>query len=89
MTKAEQIKTGRRYELFNRISAELDSAYAKHGTQQWGRHEFFGIIAEEFDEMWDDIKADAPQDVLEKEIVQVAAMCFRYFETRDRYREPA
>jgi hypothetical protein len=78
----------RRAEFFNRISAELDRAYAKHGRAQWGRHEFYGIIAEEFDEMWDDIKADIPQDTLEKEIVQVAAMCFRYFETRDRYREP-
>jgi hypothetical protein len=77
-----------RKEFFNQISAELDRAYAKHGRGQWGRHEFYGIIAEEFDEMWADIKSDAPQDVLEKEIVQVAAMCMRYLETRDRYREP-
>lgn len=79
----------RRFGFLSRIAAELDRAYAKHGRAQWGRHEFFGIIKEEFDEMWEDIKRDAPQDVLEKEIVQVAAMCFRYFETRDRYREPA
>lgn len=65
-----------------RIAAELDRAYAKHGTAPWSRHEFHSIILEEFEEMWDDIKSDAPLDVLDKEIVQVAAMCFRYFETR-------
>lgn len=71
-----------------RIAKELDHAYAKHGADQWGRHEFYGVLKEEVDELWDDIKSDSPQDTLEKELVQVAAMCFRYFETRDRYREP-
>lgn len=72
-----------------RIAAELDRAYAKHGRAQWSRHEFYAIMKEEVDEVWDDIKADKPQDVLEKELVQAAAMFFRYFETRDRFREPA
>lgn len=78
-----------REHFLGRIAAELDRAYAKHGKEQWGRHEFYGILKEEVDELWADIKSDAAQDVLEKELVQVAAMCFRYFETRDRYREPA
>lgn len=80
---------GHRFEFLGKIGAELDRAYAKHGTQQWGRHEFYGILKEEVDELWQDIKDDAPQEALEKELVQVAAMCVRYFETRDRYREPA
>jgi hypothetical protein len=78
-----------RFTFLGRIGEELDRAYAKHGRAQWGRHEFYGILKEEVDELWADIKADAPQAQLEKELVQVAAMCFRYFETRDRYREPA
>ena len=70
------------------MERELDHAYAKHGKRTWSRHEFFGIIKEEFDEMWDEIKKDAPTEELMKEIVQVAAMCLRYAETGDTYRGP-
>ena len=71
------------------VMDELRSAYAKHGIGQWGRHEFYAVLKEEVDEVWQDIKTDAPQEKLMKEIVQVAAMCLRYAETGDRYREPA
>lgn len=77
-----------RADFMARIVSEADRAYRKHGDLQWGRHEFYGVIKEEFDEMWDDIKSDAPQEQLEKELIQVAAVCLRYYETRDRYREP-
>lgn len=73
--------------LAMRIFDELDRAYKKHGAEPWGRHEFYAILKEEVDELWDDIKADAPQENVIKELVQVAAMCFRYFETGDRYRD--
>lgn len=75
-----------RQELVARIATELDRAYAKHGTAPWGRHEFYAILIEEVEELWDAIKRDLPKAELEKELVQVAAMCFRYFETGDRYR---
>ena len=68
---------------------ELERAYAKHGRGQWGRHEFYAILKEEVDELWDDIKSDASQTKLEKEAIQIAAMVFRYLETGDRYREPS
>lgn len=78
----------RREELMQRIATELDRAYAKHGRAQWSRHEFYGIIKEEVDELWDNIKSDAPQADVEDEMMQVAAMVFRYYETKDRLREP-
>lgn len=74
--------------VFEKISAEINRAYAKHGQAQWGRHEFYGIILEEVDEVWDDIKADAPTDQLEKEIIQVAAMCVRFLESGCKYSDP-
>lgn len=80
---------GKRGELIGRIARELDRAYAKHGRDQWGRHEWYAILLEEVEEVWDAVKRDLPTEELEKELVQVAAMCFRYYETRDRYREPA
>jgi hypothetical protein len=79
----------RRREIIEAISAELNCAYFKHGCDQWGRHEFYAILKEEVDELWDAIKADEPQDRVVAEAIQVAAMCFRYIETRDRYREPS
>lgn len=68
------------------VIAEVDRAYKKHGRDLWGRHEFYGVLKEEVDEVWDAIKTDAPQDSLTAEIIQVAAMCLRYLETGDRYR---
>jgi len=64
---------------------ELDFAYAKHGMDPWGEHEFYAITLEEFEEMWQAIKSDAPRQEVLKELIQVAAMCLRYFETGDRY----
>lgn len=71
------------------IMCELERAYAKHGREQWGRHEFYAILKEEVDELWEDIKSDAPQENVRKEAIQIAAMVFRYLDTGDRYREPA
>ena len=72
--------------FFKLMQDEIDRAYAKHGTELWGRHEFYGILKEEVDELWDDIKKDAPSSELKAELIQVAAMCLRYFETGDRWR---
>lgn len=77
---------GNRQLFFRLVSDELDHAYAKHGKPQWSRHEFYTVLAEEVDELWDAIKSDAPMDEVLREAVQVAAMCFRYAETGDRYR---
>lgn len=74
--------------LFERISEELDRAYSKHGRDPWGRHEFYAILLEEVDELWEAIKRDEPQERVYAELVQVAAMCFRYVETGDRYPVP-
>lgn len=67
------------------VRDELTRAYAKHGGQQWGRHEFYGILKEEVDELWDAIKADEPFSRVRDEAIQVAAMPVRYLETGDRY----
>lgn len=86
--ESAEVELARRQELFQKLGRELDRAYAKHGRAQWSRHEFYGILLEEVDELWDNIKTDKPQPLVEEELLHVAAMCFRYFETRDRIREP-
>ena len=78
----------RRTKFFKAIEKELQRAYDKHGAHQWDRHQFYGIMLEEVDEAWSDIKSNAPQEQLMAEVAQVAAMCVRYAETLDRYREP-
>jgi hypothetical protein len=67
------------------VRRELDHAYAKHGVAPWSRHEFYAILKEEVDELWDAIKADEPLDRVRAEAIQVAAMPVRYLETGDRY----
>lgn len=76
-----------RLQICGMVASELDKAYAKHGAESWGRHEFYAILKEEVDELWDAIKADDPHEQVVKEAIQVAAMVFRYLETGDRYRK--
>lgn len=82
------VEEERREDLFALVGKELDRAYGKHGRAQWSRHEFYGILLEEVEELWDNIKTDKVQALVDEELLHVAAMCFRYFETRDRLREP-
>lgn len=79
-------RTMTREQTIREISAELDRAYAKHGRAQWGRHEFYAILLEEVDELWDAIKTNLPDNIVAAEAIQVAAMVIRYLETSDRYR---
>lgn len=72
----------------DRVEAELSRAYAKHGREPWSRHEFFAILREEVDELWDAIKQDQPIEQVLAEAAQIACVCQRYAETGDRYRGP-
>lgn len=74
--------------LYQRVSEQLARAYAKHGRDPWGRHEFYGILKEEVDELWGAIKSDASQSELMAELEQIMCVCQRYVETGDRYRGP-
>jgi|ERR1700733_7231334 len=69
----------------DRILDELSRAYTKHGDEPWGRHEFYGILLEEVDELWDTIKGDQPLVRVHAEALQVAAVVVRYLDTGDRY----
>lgn len=66
------------------VICELDRAYAKHGRTKWGRHEFYAILKEEVDELWDAIKSDAEHAHVEREAIQIATMVFRHLETGER-----
>lgn len=70
------------------VFEQVRAAFEKHGRKQWGRHEFYAILKEEVDELWDSIKADEPQESVCREALQIASVIFRYLETGDRYREP-
>lgn len=74
-----------REEAVELVFSQLDRAYEKHGAEQWGRHEFYGVLKEEVDELWDAIKGDLPMEEVVAEALQVAAVVFRYLESGDRY----
>ena len=69
------------------VATALEHAHNKHGLERWGRHEFYAILKEEVDELWDVIKGDLPDEQLFEEIIQIMAVCSRYMETGDRYRD--
>lgn len=77
-----------RSQFLDSMMAELDHAYAKHAAKPWSRHEFYGVLLEEVDELWDAIKQDHPIEYVLKEAMQIACVCLRYAETPDAYQGP-
>lgn len=75
----------KRQEIFDLISTELERAYKKHNANQWSWHEFYGILLEEVEEVWSEIKQGGTKEDIVKEIIQVAAVCIRHLEIGDRY----
>ena len=69
------------------VFEEIDRSYELHGCPRWGPHEAAAIIKEEYEEFWDTIKGDAPIEEQVIELVQLAAMCFRYAETDPQFAE--
>jgi NTP pyrophosphatase (non-canonical NTP hydrolase) len=60
------------------VSAELQKALTKHPSGMHGPHEAYGVILEEVDEFWDEVRAQQHDKAkMRKELVQVAAMCAR------------
>jgi NTP pyrophosphatase (non-canonical NTP hydrolase) len=76
-----------RQQLIEKVEQRLAEAYAKHGSEQWGRHEFYGILKEEVDEAWDNIKNDDSDELLLDEIIDIVCVCFRFCETGGKYRK--
>jgi hypothetical protein len=59
------------------VELELAAARTKFFALHSG-HEAFGVIYEELDEFWDEVKRqDRDPDAMLKELVQTAAMCAR------------
>lgn len=75
-----------RQQFIASMLAELAHAYAKHGARPWSRHEFYAVMKEEVDELWDAVKQDGPIEEVLKEAMQIACVCLRYAETPDAYR---
>lgn len=58
------------------VLAEVTKATTRYGAFN-STHEAYGVLAEEVDELWDDIKANRTQHAA-VEAVQVAAMAVRF-----------
>ena len=63
-------------EVVGLVLAEYDKATKKFGAFN-STHEGYAVIAEELDELWDDVKANRT-DAACAEAVQVAAMGIRF-----------
>ena len=64
--------------VLDQVRAELLRAKAKHPGKLASPHEGYAILAEEVDELWDDVKADRKAGEAHKEAIQVAAMAVRF-----------
>jgi hypothetical protein len=67
-------------EVFDAIHDEIARAKIKHPGNFNSTHEGFAVLKEEFDELWDDVKADKDGETMKKEAIQVAAMAIRFIQ---------
>ena len=68
----------KKYDALAAIDAEYERAARKHGFMH-GPHEGYAVILEELDELWEEVRAQKPEDdKLRKEAVQVGAMALRF-----------
>ena len=72
-------------EILELACNEMEKSFVKHGSAQWGRHEFYGILQEEIAELWDCLKTDSGKPMLEAEALQVIAVILRFLSTGDKY----
>lgn len=60
------------------VAMEYTRAISLHGHFH-SLHDGYGVMAEEFDEFWDEIKARHPdRSKLKEEAIQLAAMCLKF-----------
>lgn len=64
------------------VVRELRRAREKFPRPQSSAHEGFAVLKEEVDELWDEVKGNAPdrKQRMRAEAVQVAAMAIRFIE---------
>jgi len=74
--KQERLKWEKADSVLAEVRAELGRAWKKFPRPQSGPHEGYGILKEEFDECWDDIKANNSVGA-RAEAIQVGAMAVR------------
>jgi hypothetical protein len=65
------------------IAAELVRARGKHPDSFHSPHEGFAVLAEEVDDLWDEVKLQTDERSfakMRKEAVQIGAMALRFIE---------
>lgn len=73
---SEDLRIERARRALDLVLNEVVRATKRHGAFN-SPHEGYGVLAEEFDELWDDIKRNRAEHAGE-EAVQVAAMAVRF-----------
>ena len=66
--------------VITEIDEELDRAKTIHTRNFYSTHEGYAVLAEEVDELWDEVKKNGNQERLRAEAIQVAAMAIRFIQ---------
>lgn len=67
-------------DLLNKVTEQVNKCYEKYGSYS-GRHEFYGVLIEEIEELKSEIFKKEPDfERLESEIVDVLTVLFKGFE---------
>lgn len=66
------------------LATEARRGEKLHGPWLGGPHQGGGVIKEEYDELWDEIRADN-LDRMRLEVRQLGAMCLRFLKESERW----
>ena len=70
------------------IQKEAQRVEEKYQRDYSSHHEFYAVLLEEVQEVWDEIKKKNPdKSKLRKEVIQIGSVCLRYYEQIDYINE--
>ena len=72
-----------RKDIFYNITQDIDHILRRpYGVAPWSKHEFYGILLESVDTLWEMLKNKAPDSMIEAQAIHVAAVIASYLETK-------
>lgn len=81
MSKIKKPKADRS-KLFKEIDDLVTKVWEKHTRPHASLHESYGILAEEVDEFWDEVKKKKPDLAnAREELIQIIAVCVKTLES--------
>lgn len=73
-------------QFYSEVEKEMQETLEKYKGHFYSYHEGYGVLLEEVDELWDEIKKKNPdKENMLMELIQICAMCKKFALTLDLF----